>query len=144
MTARLPELIIIFVIALLIFGPKKLPEMSAQIGRTLKAFKKGMNEFNQDVMESTSSLYTDEIRSLEARRLELEILEREMAIKRAENALLEEKNSAGKVYAHDQHNMVESTLTTKEVDKEPAPSETSQRVDAVKAESHVEEKMTKR
>lgn len=141
--ARLPELIIIFVIALLIFGPKKLPEMSAQIGRTLKAFKKGMNEFNRDVMDSTPSLYTDEIRSLEARRLELDILEREMAIKRAENALLEEKNSAGKIYAHDQHNTVESTITTREVDKEPAPGETSQCVDAIKAEAHVEEKITR-
>lgn len=39
-----PELIIILVIALLIFGPKKLPEMGSSIGRSIKEFRKGMSE----------------------------------------------------------------------------------------------------
>lgn len=39
-----PELIIILVVALLIFGPKKLPEMGSAIGKSLKEFRKGMNE----------------------------------------------------------------------------------------------------
>jgi sec-independent protein translocase protein TatA len=38
------ELIIIFVIALLIFGPKKLPEMGSAIGKSIKEFQKGMKE----------------------------------------------------------------------------------------------------
>ena len=38
------ELIIIFVVALLIFGPKKLPEMGSAIGKSIKEFRKGMNE----------------------------------------------------------------------------------------------------
>lgn len=39
-----PELIIILAVALLIFGPKKLPEMGAAIGKGIKEFKKGMSE----------------------------------------------------------------------------------------------------
>lgn len=41
-----PELIIILVVALLIFGPKKLPEMGSAIGKSLKEFRKGMNEIS--------------------------------------------------------------------------------------------------
>jgi sec-independent protein translocase protein TatA len=38
------ELIIILVVALLIFGPKRLPEMGSSIGKGIKEFKKGMSE----------------------------------------------------------------------------------------------------
>ena len=44
---HMPELIIILVVALLIFGPKKLPEMGSAIGRSIKEFRKGMNELTQ-------------------------------------------------------------------------------------------------
>lgn len=42
-----PELIIILVVALLIFGPKKLPEMGSAIGKSIKEFRKGVNELSQ-------------------------------------------------------------------------------------------------
>jgi sec-independent protein translocase protein TatA len=38
------DLIFVLIIALLIFGPKKLPEMGSAIGKSIKEFKKGMNE----------------------------------------------------------------------------------------------------
>lgn len=38
------DLIVILVIALLIFGPKKLPEMGSAVGKSIKEFRKGMNE----------------------------------------------------------------------------------------------------
>ena len=41
---HLPELIIVLAVALLIFGPKKLPEMGSAIGKSIKEFRKGMNE----------------------------------------------------------------------------------------------------
>ena len=47
MFGHTPELIIVLVVALLIFGPKKLPEMGSAIGKTVKSFRKGMNELNQ-------------------------------------------------------------------------------------------------
>ncbi len=40
----LPELIIIGVIALLVFGPKKLPELGAGLGKAIKDFKHAMND----------------------------------------------------------------------------------------------------
>jgi len=39
-----PELFVIGVIALLIFGPRRLPEMGNALGRSLSEFKKSMNE----------------------------------------------------------------------------------------------------
>ncbi len=40
----MPELIIIMVIVLLIFGAGKLPEIGGAIGKTIKGFKKSMKE----------------------------------------------------------------------------------------------------
>lgn len=38
------ELIIIFVIALIIFGPRKLPELGKSLGRSIAEFKRASNE----------------------------------------------------------------------------------------------------
>jgi sec-independent protein translocase protein TatA len=49
-----PELIIVLVVALLIFGPKKLPEMGSAIGKSIREFQKGMKEVTspkEDSME---------------------------------------------------------------------------------------------
>ena len=40
----LPELIIIGIIALLIFGPKKLPDLGAGLGKAIRDFKGAMSE----------------------------------------------------------------------------------------------------
>ena len=39
-----PELIIVLVIALLIFGPSKLPKLAESIGKTVRQFRKGISE----------------------------------------------------------------------------------------------------
>jgi sec-independent protein translocase protein TatA len=49
------ELIIIFVIALLIFGPKKLPEMGSAIGKSIKEFQKGMKEITNPKEEEPAT-----------------------------------------------------------------------------------------
>lgn len=46
-----PDLVIVLAIALLIFGPKKLPEMGASIGKSIKEFKKGMAELTEPKAE---------------------------------------------------------------------------------------------
>lgn len=46
-----PGLIIILVLALIIFGPKKLPEIGRAFGQTLREFKKSTRELTSDVME---------------------------------------------------------------------------------------------
>ncbi len=38
------DLIVILVVALLIFGPKRLPEMGSAIGKSIKEFRKGVSE----------------------------------------------------------------------------------------------------
>ena len=42
------ELIVILFIALLLFGANRLPELGKSIGKTLKAFKEGMKEIEDD------------------------------------------------------------------------------------------------
>ena len=46
-----PGLILILVIALIIFGPKKLPEIGKAVGQTLSEFKKSAKELTSDVVE---------------------------------------------------------------------------------------------
>ena len=41
----MPELIFILVLALVVLGPKKLPELARQLGKALAEFKKATNEF---------------------------------------------------------------------------------------------------
>jgi sec-independent protein translocase protein TatA len=43
-----PELIIILVIVLLLFGAKRLPEMARSLGKSSKEFKKGMEDGADD------------------------------------------------------------------------------------------------
>jgi TatA/E family protein of Tat protein translocase len=40
----MPELIIIFLVALIIFGPRKLPELGRSLGRSLTEFKRASHE----------------------------------------------------------------------------------------------------
>jgi len=47
----IPGLILILVLALIIFGPKKLPEIGRAFGQTLREFKKSARDLTSDVME---------------------------------------------------------------------------------------------
>jgi sec-independent protein translocase protein TatA len=47
----MPELIIIFVIALIIFGPRKLPELGKSLGRSLSEFKRASNDLRSTLEE---------------------------------------------------------------------------------------------
>lgn len=44
----MPELIVILIILLLIFGAAKLPEIGKAFGKTISEFKKGMREIESD------------------------------------------------------------------------------------------------
>ena len=47
----MPELIIILVIALIVFGPRKLPELGRSLGRSLGEFRRASNELRSTLEE---------------------------------------------------------------------------------------------
>jgi sec-independent protein translocase protein TatA len=49
----MPELLIILVIILIIFGVGKLPEIGSALGKGIKNFKKTMNENNEITNQTT-------------------------------------------------------------------------------------------
>ena len=54
-----PELLIILVIILLLFGAKKLPELAKGLGKSMKEFKKATQEVQEDFQEAMDSVETD-------------------------------------------------------------------------------------
>lgn len=51
----LPEMAVIAVVGLLVFGPRKLPELGRTLGKTLKAFQSASQEFSNAVMAETNA-----------------------------------------------------------------------------------------
>ncbi|HVN75443.1 MAG TPA: TatA/E family twin arginine-targeting protein translocase [Thermoanaerobaculaceae bacterium] len=47
----LPELLLIFVIALLLFGPRKLPEIGKTLGKAMNEFKRASNDLQRSLEE---------------------------------------------------------------------------------------------
>jgi sec-independent protein translocase protein TatB len=58
MQLGMTEMIFIFLLALVIFGPKKLPEIGRQLGKAMNEFKRASNEFRSQL--------EDEIRQIDA------------------------------------------------------------------------------
>ena len=50
------EMIFLFLLALIIFGPKKLPEIGRQIGKALNEFKRASNEFRSQIESEIATL----------------------------------------------------------------------------------------
>ena len=61
-TLGMPELILIFVVALLLFGPRKMPQIGRSIGRAMGEFRRASNEFKRTIEDEVAA---DEIREVE-------------------------------------------------------------------------------
>jgi len=51
MNFGLPEMMIIFVLALLLFGPRKLPEIGRTLGRAMSEFRRATDELKTSLMQ---------------------------------------------------------------------------------------------
>ncbi len=49
----MPELIVIFVIALVVIGPQKLPDLARALGKGLAEFKRATEDFKQSVQDES-------------------------------------------------------------------------------------------
>lgn len=58
----MPEIIMIFIVGLLLFGPRKMPQLGRSIGRALGEFRRASNEFKRTVEDEVAA---EEIRSVE-------------------------------------------------------------------------------
>jgi sec-independent protein translocase protein TatA len=68
----MPELMVVFIVALLVFGPKRLPEIGRQLGKAMRSFKQATmdlkdaldqeppEEIKQEVREKLGYTYEDE------------------------------------------------------------------------------------
>ena len=56
----MPELIFIFALALLIFGPKKLPELGKQLGKGLGEFKRASTDLKRSIEEEVEKATREE------------------------------------------------------------------------------------
>jgi TatA/E family protein of Tat protein translocase len=57
----LPELIMIFVLALLLFGPRKLPEIGKSLGKAMGEFRRASNDLKRSLEEEVAA---DELRQV--------------------------------------------------------------------------------
>jgi sec-independent protein translocase protein TatA len=58
----LPELALIFAVALLVFGPKKLPEIGKTLGKTIRSFQDATKEFENEFKREAEAM-TSEVTS---------------------------------------------------------------------------------
>jgi len=56
-----PEMIVIFLVVLLLFGAKKLPELARGVGKSMGEFKRAREDFEREIVRSE-----DEVRVKEA------------------------------------------------------------------------------
>ncbi|MCI0402296.1 MAG: twin-arginine translocase TatA/TatE family subunit [Acidobacteria bacterium] len=54
------EILFLFFIALLVFGPRKLPELGRQIGRGLSEFRRASNDFRTQLEDEVQQIERDE------------------------------------------------------------------------------------
>jgi sec-independent protein translocase protein TatA len=52
MNLGMPEILVILLIALLLFGPKKLPELGRSLGQSIREFKRGAQEIREELQKA--------------------------------------------------------------------------------------------
>jgi len=60
MNFGMPEMILIFLLALVVVGPKKLPELGRQLGKFMAEFKRASNEFKNQLETEMMNIELEE------------------------------------------------------------------------------------
>jgi len=81
----IPHLIIIFIVALVVFGPQKLPELARNLGKIMAEFRRATGDLRSTFDEHMRELER-ESQAIELRKHELEV--REAAVRLAQSAAL--------------------------------------------------------
>ena len=55
----IPELIVIFIVALLVFGPRKLPEIGKSLGKALAEFQRARNELMSTIEQEVRNIESE-------------------------------------------------------------------------------------
>ncbi|WP_353300183.1 TatA/E family twin arginine-targeting protein translocase [Thermus thermophilus] len=71
MNLGMPEILVILVVALLIFGPKKLPELGRSLGQSIREFKRGAQEIREELEKSVEVKEEPKPRGAEAAKEEV-------------------------------------------------------------------------
>ena len=77
MNLGFPELIVIFTVALLVFGPRKLPEIGRSLGRRLNEFKRATNDLKRTWETEVRSEEEDLRRAIDQEQPELDEIDQE-------------------------------------------------------------------
>src|SRR5262245_50890921 len=109
------EMVVIFIVALLVFGPKKLPELGKSLGKGIREFRKATNELK--------STWEDQVKDIET----------------PLNDVKKDHNEMGQDLKTDMYNAIESeptsTSTSPHVSQEPPV--TSQPTESTAPKEHV-------
>jgi len=105
----IPELIVIFVIALVVFGPKKLPELGKSIGRAMAEFKKASEDFQDSVRTEMREVEREASVKEDIKHLEQSVQDETKAVedsaiaqKRHDDATVQEEHAAEAAYGEKQ------------------------------------------
>jgi len=63
----LPEMAVIMILALLVFGPKKLPEIGRSLGRAIKGFQDASREFQEEFKKEAEQIEKNMSQPMEAK-----------------------------------------------------------------------------
>jgi sec-independent protein translocase protein TatA len=107
------EMVVIFIVALLVFGPKKLPELGKSLGKGIREFRKATNELK--------STWEDQVKDIET----------------PLNDVKKDINEMGQDLKTDMYNAVESEPSSTPPHDSQEPPITSQPTEATAPKEHV-------
>ncbi|ABF41680.1 sec-independent translocation protein mttA/Hcf106 [Candidatus Koribacter versatilis Ellin345] len=113
MNLGMPEMLFIGILALLIFGPRKLPEIAREVGKFMAEFKRAGNEFKHQIESEIQQIELEEQIKKDAER-------REAALKEAETKRLASEGQGELFEVPDGENSHPVALLR---DKDGAPTE---------------------